>query len=313
VSTPRFFLSLSLAGLLAACGGSSDDGNATGELTLQVTDAAVDGALQVVVQFRGIELHGPGGTQTYYYCEDASTGETVLSAAACAHPAPRQLDLLALTDGLTEFLLDGLVTEAGRYAWVRLLVDAEPDVRDSYIVMPDGEHELLVPSGAETGLKLNRGFTVPAGGTADFTIDFDLRKSVHDPLSGGIDYLLRPTLRIVDSAEAGAIAGEVDAALVTDGCTPAVYAYTGAGVTPDDVDGAAPDPVTTAQVKLDEETGLYRYKAAFLEPGDHTVAFTCQAAGDDPAMDDAIVFSGAATVAVAPGTVATHEFQASLP
>lgn len=312
VRRPSTSLSLLLTGLLAACGGS-DGGNATGKLSLQITDAPVDAAEHVYVQFRGIELHGPGGTQTYYYCEDPGTGETVVSTDPCAQPAPKQLDLLALTDGLSDFLLNGQVVEAGRYPWVRLLVDAEAGVRDSYIVIAGNEYELRIPSGAETGLKLNRGFVVPAGGSADFAVDFDLRGSVHDPESGSIDYLLRPTLRIVDNALVGAIAGEVDAALLTEGCTPAVYVYAGGGVTPDDIDGTAPDPVTTAQVKLHDDSGTYRYKAAFLEAGDYTVAFTCQAAEDDPESDDALDFADAATVVVAPKTVTTLDLQASLP
>ena len=104
----------------------------------------------------------------------------------------------------------------------------------------------------------------------------------------------------------GAIAGTVNAALVPGGCTPAVYVFEGAGVTPDDIDGTAPDPVTTATVKLD--SGAYKYKAAFLEAGSYTVAYTCQAAMDDPAVNDALVFSGAATVAVAAKTTTVHDF-----
>lgn len=306
-------LSLLLAATLAACGGGGGDGTATGQLSLRVTDGPVDEARHVYMQFRGIELHGPGGTRTFYYCQDPDTSQHFVSTAACAHPAPRQLDLLALTGGESAQLLDREVLRAGRYQWARLLVDAEPGVRDSYIVIGENEYPLGIPSGDETGLKLNRGFTVPAGGLADFTVDFDLRKSVHG--RSGDEYLLRPTLRIVDNVQVGAIAGEVNAALVTQGCSPAVYVYSGAGVVPDDIDGASPDPVTTVLVKPHEENGVttYRYKAAFLEAGDYTVAITCQAAADDPATDDALAYTGAAAVAVAAKAVTTHDFPASLP
>ena len=71
---------------------------------------------------------------------------------------------------------------AGDYEWIRLIVDNEQDVRDSYVVLTSGEEcELRVPSGAESGLKLNRGFTLPADGSVALTIDFDLRKSIHAP------------------------------------------------------------------------------------------------------------------------------------
>jgi len=77
---------------------------------------------------------------------------------------------------------------AGYYQWMRLgvsaLLGADGGVDDtdlagtecvgdeSYLVMNSGEsrHNLYIPSGAETGLKLIGGFTVPAGGSADFTI-----------------------------------------------------------------------------------------------------------------------------------------------
>lgn len=177
-------------------------------------------------------------------------------------------------------------------------------------------HELTIPSEAKTGLKLNRGFVVPAGGSADFTIDFDLRKSVHftgnDPATG--EYMLRPTLRLADNAMTGSIAGTVNDTLMTVTCDPvndrpAVYVYSGAGVTPDDIDGIDPEPVTTASVKLDpDDNTRYVYKAAFLEAGDYTVAFTCDAATDDLMADDTLAFSGTSTVSVTAKTETTHNF-----
>jgi uncharacterized protein DUF4382 len=295
---------------VAGCGGSNGGGGpGSGMLSLQITDAAVDSAEHVFVQFSGLEIQAADGMRTtLHYCQDpADPAKTILSEAACTTPvAPKQLDLLALSGGQAETLLDHFTLAAGRYDWIRLMVDTA-GVRDSFIVLLDGtEHELDIPSGDQTGLKLNRGFSVPAGGSADFTIDFDLRKSVH--LTGTGEYLLRPTLRLADNVLVGAIAGTVDAALVPAGCTPAVYVFAGGGVTPDDIDGTPADPVTTAAVKLDSSSGKYQYKAAFLEAGSYTVAYTCQAALDDPAVNDALTFSGTATVSVAAGATTTHDF-----
>jgi hypothetical protein len=301
--------SLALLGAVmtaAGCGSSDGGGPGTGTLSLQIADGAVDSAEHVYVQFSGLELQAAGGGRTtLYYCQDpADPTKTILSQVPCTTPpAPKKLDLLALSGGLAETLLDDFTLPAGHYAWIRLMVDTA-GTRDSYIVVGGVEHELVIPSGDETGLKLNRGFNVPDGGSADFTVDFDLRKSVH--VTGTGEYLLRPTLRLADNTLAGAIAGTVNAALVPAGCTPAVYVFEGASVTPDDIDGTAPEPVTTATVKLD--SGVYKYKAAFLEAGSYTVAYTCQAALDDPAVNDALVFSGTATVAVAAKTTTTHDF-----
>ncbi len=305
------FGSFTLLGALmtaAGCGGSDGGGSAgSGTLSLRITDAAVDSAEHVYIQFSGLEIQASGGNRTtLYYCQDpADPTKTIVSAVPCTTPvAPKKFDLLMLSGGLAEVLLDDFTLPAGHYSWIRLAVDTA-GTHDSYIVVPGGaEHELVIPSGDETGLKLNRGFTVPAGGSADFTIDFDLRKSVH--LTGTGEYLLRPTLRLADNAVTGAIAGTVNAALVPAGCTPAVYVFEGGGVVPDDIDGTAPDPVTTAAVKLDN--GVYKYKAAFLEAGSYTVAYTCQAALDDPAVNDALSFSGTATVSVAAKTTTMHDF-----
>jgi hypothetical protein len=303
---------LIVAALIGACGGG-DNGGGTGTVTLRITDAPVDSSAvtSVTVQFSAIELQGEGGRINFYYCEDPvnSANDPVVSTSPCVKPKPNKIDLLQLNSGLSEVLLDGQTVPAGRYNWIRLGVDTG-GAMDSYIVVSASPYELTIPSGDQTGLKLIRGFIVPAGGHADFTIDFDLRKSVH--VTGTGEHLLRPTLRIVDNTQVGRIVGMVAESLVTAGCSPAVYVFTGAGVTPDDIDGAPAEPVTTATVKFDGS--VYRYTAAFLEEGPYTVAFTCQALADDPATsDDAVTFSGAADVTVSANATTVHNFEAPPP
>jgi hypothetical protein len=199
------------------------------------------------------------------------------------------------------------------------MVDNELGVRDSYIVLTGGEEcELRVPSGAESGLKLNRGFSLPADGSVALTIDFDLRKSIHAPPGqrGMAEactqgYLMRPTLRIVDDANVGAIGGHVDNALITEGCLPKVYVFSGSGVTPDDIeeaDGADADPLVVASVAVENGSTAYAYRAAFLPPGPYTAAFTCD--DDDPAADDTLTFVGTQDVTVQPNLIGTADFDA---
>ena len=66
---------------------------------------------------------------------------------------------------------------------------------------------IVIPSGAETGLKLIQGFTMPVGGVADFTVDFVLAKSIIAPPGRLPGYMLKPVLRLVDNAQVGTIAG----------------------------------------------------------------------------------------------------------
>jgi hypothetical protein len=305
---------------VASCGGGGgSDGAGSGTLSLQITDAAVDTAQHVYVQFSGLELHAADGQgTTLYYCQDpADATLTIVSADACTTPAaPKRFDLLALNSGNSDFLLEDFTLPAGHYNWIRLMVDTSGEDDTCIVVDIGGEcHELTIPSNDQTGLKLNRGFSVPAGGSADFTIDFDLRKSVH---LANNEYMLRPTLRLADNVMASAITGTVNDTLMTATCDPvndhpAVYVFSGDGVTPDDVDGITPDPITSASVKLDSNDGKYKYYAAFLEAGDYTVAFTCDAADDDPAVDNTlnaplVSFSGTTTVSVTAEMDTVHNF-----
>jgi hypothetical protein len=284
------------------CGGSGGGQNAQGELSLSITDAPVDDAMSIVVQFSGVAFKRQGSA--------AEIVETLT-------PSTRQLDLLEYQEGRAALLLDGIALPAGDYEWVRLIVDNEPNVRDSYLVQMTGEEcELRVPSGAESGLKLNRGFTLPADGSIALTIDFDLRKSIHAPpgQTGGAPdctqaYLLRPTLRIVDDASVGAIAGTVDSALVTDDCLPKVYVFAGQDVVPDDIDDAVDpdvDPYVVAGVEIENGSTAYRYRAAFIPPGAYTVAFTCS--DDEPSADDVLTFLTPQNVAVQANLLSTVDF-----
>jgi hypothetical protein len=291
-------------GLAACSGGGSGGDNGTGQLSLGLTDAPVDDASSVVVQFSGVAFKRSG-----------ATAERVQNLS----PSPRQIDLLQYQGGHAVLLLDGVTLPAGDYEWIRLMVDNEPAVRDSYVVLTGGQEcELRVPSGAESGLKLNRGFTLPADGSVALTIDFDLRKSVHAPpgqrgsaASCTQGYLLRPTLRIVSNSEAGAIAGTVDSSLVTDGCLPKVYVFSSSGVTPDDIEeasGSDADPLVVASVTVQNGSTAYPYRAAFLPAGPYTVAFTC--GDDDATADDTLVFSGTQNVTVQPNLISTADFAA---
>ena len=293
---------------LAGCGGGDDAPAGEGRMRLSVTDAPVDDAASVVVQFSGVAFKREG---------DAAEVVRNLS------PSPRQLDLLEYQQGRAALLLDNVTLPAGRYEWIRLIVDNETNVRDSYIVLNTGaECELRVPSGAESGLKLNRGFELPADGSAALTIDFDLRKSIHAPpgQQGSTPdcsqaYLMRPTLRVVDDANVGAIAGAIDSTLVTAECLPNVYVFSGSGITPDDLEDAVVaaevDPLLVASVGVENGSASYRYHAAFLPPGAYTVAFTCS--DDDPTADDVLTFATPQLVTVQTNLIASADFAPPAP
>lgn len=303
-------ITVTIFGLLALAGcsgGSGGDPEGTGKIKLSITDAPVDDVSSVVIQFSGVAFKRAG-----------AEAEVVQNLT----PSPRQIDLLQYQEGRAALLLDQVSLPAGSYEWVRLIVDNEPNVRDSYLMLGSGQEcELRVPSGAESGLKLNRGFTLAAAGSVALTIDFDLRKSLHAPpgQQGSTPtctqaYLLRPTLRIVDDANVGAIAGAVDSALITADCLPKVYVFSGANVIADDIEGAgvAPDidPVVVASVTVGS-SDAYAYRAAFIPPGPYSVAFTC--GSDDPEADETLTFALPQNLTVQANLISTADFVPSAP
>ena len=287
-----------LLAYLASCGGGGSDPADSqppfGTINLKITDSPITSAKRVVVQFTGIEIKAVGAADPEVF-----------------DFAPRQIDLLALDGGGSEVLLSNETLPAGNYEWIRLKVNAGRTGSDSFIELDDGSvHSLFIPSGNQTGLKLIRGFTIGAGSTHNFTIDFDLRKSVIHPPGLGEPYLLKPVLRLVNNLEVGTIEGTVAASLVGDGCAPAAYLFSGAGIVPDDLGSATP-PLASTAVNLDNATGLYRFRLAFVPVGASTVAFTCAADDDAADTDDAIVFSAPLAANVVAGQTVTLEFLAT--
>ena len=223
--------------------------------------------------------------------------------------APRQIDLIQQQNGASAVLLNGVTLPAGNYAWIRLMVASTGNT----ITLADGSvHDLTIPSGDETGLKLVHGFTVAPGGAVNFNIDFDLRESVI--LANG-QYILKPVLRLTDNVDMGRISGTVantftigTTAITDPACMPAAYVFAGANATPVDINPSSTgQPVATATVKLDNESGSYGFNAGFLAPGDYTVALVC-AAGDNPATVDTLTFSATKTVTVASDSSAAVSF-----
>lgn len=292
----HLWISMACTTLMAACGGGGSDGGSNepqyGKITLGVTDAPVDGAESVVVQFTGVELKPVG-----------EPGPEVFEFAT-----PRQIDLLALEGGGSEILLQDEVLPAGEYEWIRLKVNAGRTASDSYVDLLDGSrHALFIPSGNESGLKLIRGFTVGAGGTTNFTIDFDLRRSVIRPPGQNGMFLLKPVLRLIDTLQVGSLTGAVAPPLVTSDCTPAVYVFNGSDVTPDDL-GSATEPFVTARVLQNETNGAYEYRIGFMPVGAYTVALTCDADADDVETDDTITFVGSVNTTVTVDQTTTTNF-----
>jgi hypothetical protein len=282
IMSKQRYVTLTAAGLLslAGCGSGSSSGDETGFLSLGISDGPVHDAQKVCITFDEIEFKKGDGAPFVVELDPAEKVNLLDFQGANAAP----------------ILIDQELP-AGDYQWMRLGLDAELgsnggagdtggimcDGEGSYIVMDDQSvYNLYVPSGAETGLKLVSGFTVPVNGSADFTAEFDLMQSITEAPGLQPDLTLRPTIRLVNNVEVGMLTGEVAGELATaEACTPSVYVFDD-GVTPNAIDTgevADPkDPVATAMVNEqtnNDATTTFHYTVGFLLPGHYEVAFTC--------------------------------------
>ncbi|MDK9699298.1 MAG: DUF4382 domain-containing protein [bacterium] len=113
----------------------------------------------------------------------------------------RTVNLLSLTNGTYE-LLGTHRLDIGRYSQVRLKVGT-----GSNIVVDGQYYPLNIPSGTQTGLKLNHQFDIASDALYELTLDFDVSRSIH--LTGNHQYQMRPVIRVAANLVSGTIGGIV--------------------------------------------------------------------------------------------------------
>jgi hypothetical protein len=127
------------------------------------------------------ESGGAGGAESAVVDEVAAEGMWLTIV-----DEPATYDLLELQNGVTA-ALGAAEIPAGQYTQIRLIVS-------SAAVVVDGEtHELSIPSGGQTGLKLNYDFDLSGGGDYAIVLDFDAHQSVK---KAGKQYLLTPVITV---------------------------------------------------------------------------------------------------------------------
>jgi hypothetical protein len=117
-------------------------------------------------------------------------------------------NLLELTNGAFAVLADTEL-EVGTYRQIRLILS-----RDENSVVIDGvEHGLFIPSGSQTGIKLNIDAVISEGIQYTLLLDFDVLRSVvraGPPQTN--NFLLKPVIRATNQALTGNIGGTISPA-----------------------------------------------------------------------------------------------------
>ncbi|MGE5650676.1 MAG: DUF4382 domain-containing protein, partial [Bacillota bacterium] len=174
-------VALSIAGMLAACGGGGDSATVQGTVQVKLTDAPACGFDNVNVTVTKVRIN-----------QSATAGESDAGWQDIALDTPRTIDLLTLTNGLTTDL--GIKTlPAGHYTQVRLVLDKTPSANS--VVVSGATKALSTPSGQTSGLKVNikdGGFDVTANSTVNLVLDFDACKSI--VTQGNGSYALKPVI-----------------------------------------------------------------------------------------------------------------------
>lgn len=302
-SLPLFTLVLIFLLSLTGCDKNGVDvDNSTGSISILVTDAPIDDALEVNIAFTGVTLKRSGAQPS-----NINFAEPVI------------LNLLDYQGDNSFTLVSNQTVRAGEYDYARLIVDLD----QSEIVTASGSFPFTVPFLAsakrnmelfftEDSLLFNETFEVSRGENTSFVVDIDLRKSIYGGDNGTYNFI--PSLRTMKSESVGTITGSVNNSLINDSSCDnsaplgrAIYVFSGIDRSLQDIQGNRDDPLTTANIEGDSSAG-FTYTVGYLPAGDYTLAYTCDADKDNINFSNSIDFLASANVVVIATASTNHDF-----
>ncbi len=267
-----------LAALVAGGSACSSGGNGSGRLDLSLSDASTDLYRTVYVTIGEVRVH--------LSQEPADTFSTIASPN-------KTIDLLALANGVRQEL--GLVELIpGHYDQMRLVLGTVPDngvnilsqshPYANYVIDTSNQyHELKVPSGLQTGVKIVQGFDIMDNGTTELVLDFDASRSVVVAGRSG-NYLLKPTIQVLDLTSAAIVSGTVTTAADQTGIAGALVSAQVYNAAASD----AKDQVVVMASTLTDPVGAYKI---FIYGG--TYEFVAVKDGYAPGVVDKAIENGA--------------------
>lgn len=171
-------------------GGCSDDstgpahGNGLIKVYMVDSPASFD---SVIVFIQRIEVHRSG--------DDSTSGWIVVDNTL------HSFDLMQLRNG-TSVMIGDSVLPAGSYTQIRLIL-----AQGNYVIDNSVKYDLTIPSGMQTGIKINHNFTIQSNSLYELMIDFNVDLSIH--ITGNNKYILNPVLRCISMHSSGSISGQI--------------------------------------------------------------------------------------------------------
>jgi hypothetical protein len=99
-------------------------------------------------------------------------------------------NLLDLQNGIDTTVVDSTFIPAGKVSQIRFVLGPDCSVMTSDSVL----HDLKVPSGEQSGLKINVHKSIPLGQALHVLLDFDAEKSIKQ--TGNGNFMMKPVIRV---------------------------------------------------------------------------------------------------------------------
>jgi len=181
------YITLALITSFLVTGCSEDEENSNSNLKVRLTDSPAEYEA-VNIDIQEVQIHYSDAAN------DTAEWKTLDFAGGV-------FNLLEFSNGLDTLLVNEQIP-SGTLSQIRLVLG------DNNTLIIDGEtKDLFVPSGSESGLKLNLGAQLTEGITYTVWIDFDASRSV--VVRGNEQYNLKPVIRAYMEAQDGGIKGIV--------------------------------------------------------------------------------------------------------
>ena len=264
---------------LISCSDGGGGTASTGTVSLGLTDNSTEEFKAVYITVKNVEVHLGGNENS------SSNWLTVDLPIDPDTGLPKErltVNLLELVNGVREDL--GIATlETGHYTQIRLIIDNVPDdtinilSQDhpyaNYAIDPSDPanlHDLKVPSGFKTGVKIVSGFDVNSNQTTELVLDFDACRSVVQA-GNSEQWLLKPTIKIAKIEDFSIINGTVTDNFDTEieGALVSAQIFTGGTTeTKDD------DELIIQAATITDSSGGYKL---FVTPGTYNLVVYSEA------------------------------------